>query len=157
MSATSWDLQLYRMFDDHRSRPFLDLVSRIGMPDPALPRVVDAGCGPGHLTDLLAQYWPAATIEAFDSSPEMVAAARDGGVPAARVDVRDWTPPRDTGVIVTNAVLQWVPEHPDVLRRWIASLAPARGSRCRCPPTSTHPRTCSPARWPRSLAGGTGS
>lgn len=123
-SVTSWDPELYREFDDHRSRPFLDLVARIGAPDPALPRVVDAGCGPGHLTGLLARRWPAATIEAFDSSPEMVAAARDAGVPADRVDVRDWTPPRDTGVIVTNAVLHWAPEHPDVLRRWMASLTP---------------------------------
>ena len=124
MTGTSWDPELYREFDDHRSRPFVDLVARIGTPDPALPRVVDAGCGPGHLTGLLARRWPTATIEAFDSSPEMVATARSAGVEATQVDVRDWTPPRDTGVLVTNAVLQWVPEHVKVLRRWIASLAP---------------------------------
>ena len=122
--TTSWDPELYRTFDDHRSRPFLDLVARIGAPDPALGRVVDAGCGPGHLTALLARRWPEGTVEAFDSSPEMVDAARAAGVDAARVDVRDWTPPRDTGVLVTNAVLQWVPEHAEVLRRWMASLAP---------------------------------
>ncbi|MBC3193180.1 trans-aconitate 2-methyltransferase [Pseudonocardia sp. C8] len=121
---TSWDPDLYRAFGDHRARPFLDLVGRIGSPDPALPRIVDAGCGPGHLTGLLARRWPDATIEAFDSSPDMVAAAREAGVVAARVDVRDWTPPPDTGVLVTNAVLHWVPEHHEVLRRWTASLAP---------------------------------
>ncbi|WP_226356030.1 trans-aconitate 2-methyltransferase [Pseudonocardia sp. ICBG601] len=124
MTTTSWDPELYRAFDDHRSRPFLDLLARVGETDPALTRVVDAGCGPGHLTGLLARRWPTATVEAFDSSPDMVAAARAAGVDAAQVDVRDWTPPRDTGVLLTNAVLQWVPEHPEVLRRWMASLAP---------------------------------
>ncbi|SFN31644.1 trans-aconitate 2-methyltransferase [Pseudonocardia ammonioxydans] len=123
-SGVGWDPELYRAFDDHRSRPFHDLVARIGAPEQGLSRVVDAGCGPGHLTGLLAKRLPGATIEAFDSSPDMVAAARAAGVPAELVDIRDWTPPRDTGVLVTNAVLHWVPEHPDVLRRWIAALAP---------------------------------
>jgi len=39
-------------------------------------RVVDLGCGPGNLTATLGQRWPAAVIEAWDNSPEMVEAAR---------------------------------------------------------------------------------
>ncbi|ANY05378.1 trans-aconitate 2-methyltransferase [Pseudonocardia sp. HH130630-07] len=124
MTATSWDPDLYRAFDDHRSRPFADLLARVGELDPALTRVVDAGCGPGHLTGLLARRWPAATVQAFDSSPEMVEAARRAGVDAGLVDVRDWAPPRDTGLVVTNAVLQWVPEHAGILRSWATALAP---------------------------------
>lgn len=122
--TVSWDPGLYRSFDDHRSRPFVDLLARVGSPPPGLSRVVDAGCGPGHLTGLLTDRWPDATLTAFDASPEMVAAARAAGVPAERVDVRGWTPPPDTGVVVSNAVLQWVPGHTDVLRRWAAALAP---------------------------------
>ena len=61
---------------------------------------------------------------ATERGHEVVPLARAAGVDATQVDVRDWTPPRDTGGLVTNAVLQWVPEHPDVLRRWTASLAP---------------------------------
>lgn len=140
--STSWDPTLYRAFDDHRSRPFLDLLARVGEPDPGLSRVVDAGCGPGHLTGLLADRWPTATVEAFDSSPDMVAAARAAGVDAAQVDVRDWTPPRDTGVLVSNAVLQWVPEHPRCCAAGRPRSRPVRGSRCRSPATSTRPRTC---------------
>lgn len=122
--ALTWDPALYRSFDDHRARPFLDLLARIGDPEPGPARVVDAGCGPGHLTGLLARRWPDAVVEAFDSSPDMVAAARAAGVDAVRRDVRDWTPPRDAGVVVANAVLQWVPEHPDLLHRWVAAMAP---------------------------------
>ncbi|RZT87576.1 trans-aconitate 2-methyltransferase [Pseudonocardia sediminis] len=124
--TTSWDPALYRNFDDHRSRPFHDLVARIGSPptgDGAPRRVVDAGCGPGHLTPVLARRWPEATVEAFDASPDMVASARDNGVAADLVDVADWTPAPDTGVVVSNAILQWVPTHAEILTRWVKELA----------------------------------
>jgi trans-aconitate 2-methyltransferase len=115
-----WDPDKYLMFDDHRSRPFDELVGRIRAEDPR--RVVDIGCGPGHLTEILAKRWPAATVEAFDSSPEMVAAARERGIPASVADARDWHPPADADVVVCNAVLQWVPGHEQLLRRWVAGL-----------------------------------
>jgi trans-aconitate 2-methyltransferase len=118
--TTTWDPALYLRFDDHRARPFHDLLARIGA---AAPRhVVDAGCGPGHLTEVLARRWPDARVSAFDSSPEMVAAARGRGVDAEQRDAADWTPGGDVDVVVTNAVLQWVPGHLDLLRRWAGAL-----------------------------------
>jgi trans-aconitate 2-methyltransferase len=110
------------MFDDHRARPFDELVARIRASAPR--RVADLGCGPGHLTETLAKRWPTAAIEAFDSSAEMVAAARERGLPASVADVRDWHPSPDTDVAVCNAVLQWVPGHEDLLRWWAAELPP---------------------------------
>lgn len=117
---TSWDPALYLDFDDHRSRPFHDLLARVGAASPR--RVVDLGCGPGHLTSLLSARWPGAEVTAFDSSPEMVAAARERGIAAERADARDWTPAPDTDVVITNAVLQWVPEHVALLPRWLGAL-----------------------------------
>lgn len=121
-SATSWDPALYLDFDDHRSRPFHDLLARVGATAPR--RVVDMGCGPGHLTAVLAARWPDAAVTAFDSSADMVAAARERGVDAEQADVLDWTPAPDTDVVVTNAVLQWVREHVALLPRWVAALPP---------------------------------
>ena len=120
MSTTSWDPTLYLDFDDHRSRPFHDLLARIGASAPR--RVVDLGCGPGHLTGLLAARWPDAEVTALDSSAEMVEAARERGIDVARTDVADWGPGLDTDVVVTNAVLQWVPAHRELLGRWVAAL-----------------------------------
>jgi trans-aconitate 2-methyltransferase len=120
MSTTSWDPALYLRFDDHRSRPFHDLLARVGAVAPR--RVVDLGCGPGHLTALLATRWPDAEVVALDSSAEMVAAARERGITAEQADVVDWVPPPDTDVVVTNAVLQWVPSHRQLLPRWIEAL-----------------------------------
>jgi trans-aconitate 2-methyltransferase len=116
-----WDPEVYLAFADHRGRPFVDLVSRIGAVDPR--RVVDLGCGPGNLTVTLRERWPGAVLEALDSSAEMVAAARARGLDATVGDVVDWTPAPDTDVVVSNAVLHWVPSHRELLVRWASQLA----------------------------------
>jgi trans-aconitate 2-methyltransferase len=115
-----WDPEKYLTFADHRSRPFYELIARIGAESPR--RVVDLGCGPGNLTSTLSARWPNAVIEALDSSEEMVAAARTRGIDARVGDVATWEPAPDTDVVITNAVLQWVPDHASVLRRWASTL-----------------------------------
>jgi trans-aconitate 2-methyltransferase len=115
-----WDPGKYLAFADHRARPFYELIARIQAESPR--RVVDMGCGPGTLTEVLAARWPEAALEAFDSSEEMVDAARGRGIDAHVGDVTTWKPRPDTDVIVTNAVLQWVPGHADIVRRWVTEL-----------------------------------
>ncbi len=123
-TSFTWDPQLYRRFDDHRSRPFFDLLARVGAAAPG--RVVDAGCGPGHLTTALAERWPDADVVGFDSSASMLADAPAGtGVRFETGDVTTWD---STGadVVVANAVLQWVDDAEAVLARWAADR-PADG------------------------------
>ncbi|WP_414944905.1 trans-aconitate 2-methyltransferase [Amycolatopsis sp. cmx-11-32] len=115
-----WDPVKYLDYAGLRARPFHDLIGRIPVVKPR--RVADLGCGPGNLTAVLAERWPDAVIEASDSSPEMVEAARSRGVDARVLDVNDWTPEPDTDVVISNAVLQWVPEHRVLLRRWVGHL-----------------------------------
>lgn len=122
-----WDPAQYGRFADERSRPFLDLLARI---DCAAPRrVVDLGCGPGTLTALLAQRWPAAVVVGIDSSAEMIEHASSLAGPRLSfrlADIASWTMPADADVILSNAALQWVPEHVALLRSWAAAL-PAGG------------------------------
>jgi trans-aconitate 2-methyltransferase len=108
-------------FADDRARPFYDLLSRVGAQQPR--RVVDLGCGAGNLTLELARCWPNAVLEAVDSSPEMVAAARERGVDATVGDLRSWTPQDDTDVVLSNAALHWVPERDQLMVRWADQLA----------------------------------
>jgi len=117
-----WDPATYHRFGNERSRPFRDLVARIGADRPRA--VTDLGCGTGELTAGLAGRWPDARITGLDSSPEMIAKAAALGAPVAFGvgDVRDWQPGPDTDVVVSNAVLQWVPEHRELLDRWIRAL-----------------------------------
>jgi trans-aconitate 2-methyltransferase len=117
-----WNPDVYLAFADHRGRPFFDLTSRIDITEPR--RVVDLGCGPGNLTETLAGRWPGAVIEAVDSSPEMVASARERGIDAHVGDVATWAPAPDTDVVISNATLHWVPEHADLVVRWASALAP---------------------------------
>jgi trans-aconitate 2-methyltransferase len=117
-----WDPTVYHRFGNERSRPFHDLVARVGAERPRA--VTDLGCGPGDLTAGLARRWPDARITGLDSSPEMIGKARAlaGPVRFDVADVRDWRPAPDTDVVVTNAVLQWVPGHPEMLARWVTEL-----------------------------------
>jgi len=114
----AWDPDRYLTYADERGRPFVDLISRIGASDPQT--VVDLGCGPGNLTALLKQRWPNADVLGVDSSPEMIEAAEVPGVRFEIGDLRGWSDRAD--VIVSNAALQWVPGHLELLPR-LASRA----------------------------------
>ncbi len=117
-----WDPDRYLTYADERGRPFVDLVTRIAAADPRT--VVDLGCGPGNLTALLAERWPAASITGVDSSPEMIAAARAAGSAIAFEvgDLRDWSGPVE--VLVSNATLQWLPDHLDLLPLLVEQVHP---------------------------------
>ena len=121
-----WDPGQYQRFTDERSRPFADLTARIGAEDPA--SVVDLGCGPGHLTADLARRWPGAVVHGVDNSAEMIGAARQQEeLPRLTfevADLRDWRPAAPVDVIVSNAVLQWVPDHLGLLPGWVDWLSP---------------------------------
>ncbi|RBY74295.1 trans-aconitate 2-methyltransferase [Geodermatophilus sp. TF02-6] len=124
--SAAWDPAGYLRFADERARPFTDLLARVGAREPLV--VVDLGCGEGALTASLAARWPGARVTGVDSSPDMLAAAAAHAVPG-RVefvagDVRDWQPGAPVDVLVTNAVLHWVPGHAELLRRWAGRLAP---------------------------------
>jgi trans-aconitate 2-methyltransferase len=127
-----WDPTRYRQFGAERSRPFYELVARIGATEPEF--VTDLGCGPGELTADLCARWPAAQVLGVDSSADMIAAATEvvAGLPDESrgrlrfelADVSDWEPGRPVDVIVSNAMLQWLPEHEKLLPRWVGHLAP---------------------------------
>jgi len=126
----TWDPTTYLQFADQRGRPFADLLAQVRA---AAPRtVVDLGCGPGQLTATLAERWPTAEVVGLDSSPEMVERARSlpagslraGQLRFAVADLRGWQPEQPVDVVVSNATLQWVPEHRALLPRLVAALRP---------------------------------
>lgn len=118
---------VYLEHADDRARPFVDLLARVDAADPGV--VVDLGCGPGGLTRLLAERWANADVVGVDSSVEMVGRAASGVFDARCTfvlgDVREWQPTRPVDVLVTNATLQWVPDHLPLLTRWAQWLAPS--------------------------------
>ncbi|WP_256839304.1 trans-aconitate 2-methyltransferase [Ornithinimicrobium faecis] len=125
MTTATWDPGQYLRFSDERGRPFVDLVSRIRS---EARTVVDLGCGPGQLTPVLRERWPQAQITGLDSSPEMIAQAqRENTDPLTTygvADASDWAPEQPVDVLVSNAMLQWVPGHADLLLPWTEHIAP---------------------------------
>lgn len=117
-----WDPMTYLRYGDERARPFHDLLARVPTVRPRA--VVDLGCGPGTLTALLAERWPGSRITGLDAAPEMIdrAARLDSPVEFAVADVHHWRPGRDQDVVISNAVLQWVPDHRALLTRWAREL-----------------------------------
>jgi trans-aconitate 2-methyltransferase len=165
-----WDPAQYLSFADERSRPFFDLAARIGAASPGV--VVDLGCGPGQLTASLAARWPDASILGIDSSAEMIAAAQrlgdgepnrgrgDHGRLSFRVqDLSDWKPDGPVDVIISNAVLQWVPGHLELLPRWAGWLADGGWLAFQLPGNFYQPshailrELAGSARWRQALAG----
>jgi trans-aconitate 2-methyltransferase len=132
--AVTWSARQYVQFEDERTRPVRDLLAAL----PAIDArsVIDLGCGPGNSTEMLAARFAGAAVSGFDSSADMIAAARQR-LPRVRfelADVERWAYERDAGsggygaalfdVILANAVLHWVPDHAKLFPALAAKLAP---------------------------------
>lgn len=119
-----WNPDLYRRFEDERTRPARDLLARV--PITSLRRVVDLGCGPGNSTELLAERFPGAEVIGVDNSAAMLDSARER-LPGCRFELADiaaWAPTDAPELIFANASLQWVGDHARLLPRLLGLLAP---------------------------------
>jgi trans-aconitate 2-methyltransferase len=157
-----WDPVKYVQFGDYRDRPFFDLTGRIHADSPR--NVVDLGCGPGNLTATLTRRWPGARVVGLDSSAEMLARAGAHAETDARLsfglaDIAAWLPPAGTDVVVTNAALQWVPGHQEMLARWLGALQPGAWFAMQVPGNFNAPshtllrELAGSARWSGKLGG----
>jgi trans-aconitate 2-methyltransferase len=143
---TTWDPERYLRFERQRGQAYRDLLARLAPPTPSPAAatsgnaavwnpatVVDLGCGPGNTTALLPTLWPNAHVIGVDSSPQMIEAARPRAIPGKlefrlrdlrEVSAADLGGPAD--LVITNATLQWVPDHLELLGR-LAGLLTQRG------------------------------
>lgn len=122
-----WDSAAYLRFKAERTQPSIDLVRRIGLEQPR--KLLDVGCGPGNSTQVLADAFPnALRIIGIDSSPEMIEAAK-GEHPDMEFRLCDALNLPSLGedgfdVVFSNACIQWVPDHPRLIRDMLALLRP---------------------------------
>jgi trans-aconitate 2-methyltransferase len=162
----SWDPAQYELFAAERARPFHDLVAQIPTGTPA--RVVDLGCGPGTATATLSDRWPGAHVYGLDSSPDMITAAerlaRPGRLEFGLGDIAGWRPdPETVDVIVSNAALQWVPDHLALLPAWASGLRPGGALALQVPASGSLAAmnairaTAAAPQWAHRLAAAAGS
>jgi trans-aconitate 2-methyltransferase len=96
-------------------------------------RVMDAGCGSGRVTELLAERLPRGAVVAVDGSPSMIEGARARLARfGSRIDflVADLGRPipiaEPVDAVLSTATFHWVPDH-DALFRNLAAVLRARG------------------------------
>ncbi|MGP8060856.1 MAG: methyltransferase domain-containing protein [Acidimicrobiales bacterium] len=134
-----WDGALYDRFKAERRQPFDDLLARC-RPIPG-GRAVDLGCGTGELTAELHRALGAARTTGIDSSPAMLERARSLGRPGLDFSLGDlgaWDgPPVD--LVVANASLHWVSDHPSLLAQLRGGLAPGGQLAFQVPANFDHP------------------
>jgi trans-aconitate 2-methyltransferase len=122
----AWDSGQYLKFEVERTQPARDLAARIAVGD--VRDVLDVGCGPGNSSRVLAERFPGARVRGIDSSPEMIAAAaaKHGDLEFSLCDAG-----KDLGklgrtfdVVFSNACIQWIPDHPKLVRDMLGLLRP---------------------------------
>jgi trans-aconitate 2-methyltransferase len=85
--------------------------------------VMDAGCGSGLLTNLLARRVPRGKVYAVDVDPNMIMQARRNlkdleNVELIQSDIADVKLPTKLDVIFSNAVLHWLHDHTQVFQHF---------------------------------------
>ena len=115
------------------------LVARLRL---AAPRsIVDLGCGPGNSTAILRSRWPSASITGIDNDPAMLAAAErtDPSVRWVQANVATWAPSESYDLVFSNALLQWLPDHANIIRRFFGAVAPGGALAVQLPTHLTSP------------------
>jgi trans-aconitate 2-methyltransferase len=136
----AWSPEQYGRFRDERSRPFFDLMALVRA-KPGM-RVVDLGCGPGELTGELHRRLEARETVGLDNSDAMLAkaAAHAGdGLRFEKGDIDRFGPKGEYDLVFSNAALNWVEDHPTLLGRLTAALAPEGQIAVQVPANDDHP------------------
>ena len=116
----TWDASLYA--DNGR---FVALLAEalVGLLNPkAGERILDLGCGDGYLTQRLAA--SGAIVLGVDTSPQMVAAAKERGVDARCVSGEALPFDQQFDAVFSNAALHWMSDHDAVLQGVHRALKP---------------------------------
>ena len=128
LDRLTWDPDSYMAFADLRSRPGLELIARINHPNPEV--IVDLGCGPGHLTAVLARRWPDARIVGIDDSAEMLERAASQfpsqqwpTIKWQHAEIATWVPSYPVSIVFSNAALHWLGNHQVLLPHLLSLIS----------------------------------
>lgn len=148
MATDDWNPDTYARFAELRSRPFWELVDGIDTTT-SIDTMADLGCGSGELTRELADRLQVDSAVGVDSSPAMLARTNEHATETCRFaagDIATWTSEQPVDLLIANASLQWVSDHPTVIERWADQLAPGGQLAIQVPANADHPsHTCSGA------------
>lgn len=118
-----WSAAQYLKFEDERTLPARDLLSRVSLASPK--RVVDLGCGPANSTAVIESRYPDAQLVGIDSSPDMIRKAK-ATLPHLDFTVENlasYSPQGAVDLFYSNAVFQWLKkeERFEIVKRLMAT------------------------------------
>jgi trans-aconitate 2-methyltransferase len=118
-----WNPDLYMQFRSERTQPSIDLMNRIKPVEPK--SIIDIGCGPGNSTQVLVNRWPKAKITGLDSSPAMIKQAIQDYPNQEWIvaDALTYESKVKYDIVFSNAVIQWIQNHEDLLGRFHKMLS----------------------------------
>jgi trans-aconitate 2-methyltransferase len=118
----SWDATKYDVLSDPHVKWAEAILERL--PLRGDETVLDAGCGSGRVTELLVERVPRGHVIAVDGDANMVAKARERGLPDVREQDLLQLDVEPVDAIFSSAVFHWVPDHDELFRRLHAALKP---------------------------------
>lgn len=125
MTIDAWNPEQYKKFAKERNEPFFDLLKLIH-PEPDM-KIVDLGCGTGHLTKILHETLKAKQTLGIDSSKAMLQDSytiQASNLSFEECSIEDFSPREKYDLLFSNAALQWLPDHSELLKRLTQFLSP---------------------------------
>ncbi|MGM1427841.1 methyltransferase domain-containing protein [Sphingobacterium lactis] len=121
-----WNPELYNQFKDIRYKPFYDLLGLLKDYDPKT--IIDLGCGTGEQTAILTRHFKEASVLGIDSSPTMLAQARDyhlGRLTFRHIGIEEiLASGQQWDLVFSNAALQWVDGHEKLFKQLVSVVNP---------------------------------
>jgi trans-aconitate 2-methyltransferase len=131
-----WDARTYDQVADPMTRWGSVVLDRL--PLRGDERVLDAGCGSGRVTEMLAERLPRGNVVALDGSASMVEAARErlarfgDRVEYVVADLGRPLPIAPVDAILSTATFHWVPDHDALFVHLADVLRPGGGLVAQC-------------------------
>jgi trans-aconitate 2-methyltransferase len=125
MTTHDWDAATYHEISAPQQSWAREQLDRLHLRGDEV--VLDAGCGSGKVTAMLADLLPDGRLYAVDVAPSMVEHTQQAlgdRVTAFCQDLTELALPEQVDAIFSNATFHWIPDHPKLFARLAATLRP---------------------------------
>jgi trans-aconitate 2-methyltransferase len=132
-APADWDAVSYDELSDLQFEWGREVLDRIELTGDET--VLDAGCGTGRVTALIAERVPRGRAIGVDGSPAMIETARGNlgdDVELIVSDLLDLDLPAQVDAVFSNAVFHWIPDHDVLFRRLFGALWPGGRLEAQC-------------------------
>ena len=130
MPPREWDASSYDRVSDPQIAMARDVIDRLDLQ--GSERVLDAGCGTGRVTALVAERVPDGHVIAVDGSEAMVEQTRARGIEAFASDLVELQLDEPVDAILSTATFHWIEDHDALFARLFAALKPGGRLAAQC-------------------------